>query len=974
MHTNWHSIIPSQKGNLMKKLLLSLLLIFTLTCLCAQTANLAFIEATKAPNKLYQQARALQDAGVEIYYYNEAGFLVSSHSAKGISISQTLSTHGKLYLVSSPDGALPQLPPDAGTPVLQLGNVILLQTSLDEIALRQKISYSFMPLQLTPLQLPEAAPHSSCKVSVVSDVQAIVNLVEANSVRSHIQSLQDFGTRYALADNRLAISQWIKDRFLSFGITDVELHSFEWRNTTQYNVVATIPGSVYPDEYIIVGGHHDSINMYDDPYLGAPGADDNASGTAACLEMARVMMAGGFQPQRSIRFITFAAEEFGLWGSKAYADYADENNLNIRLMINHDMIANNSADPGEWLVRLMPYEGSLEQSYFACNITANYTTLQPYLGNLNSTSSDSAPFWQAGYNVAYFFEDEFSPHYHSSDDIVDNIDPAYAAEVIKASTALAAHFAKMPDAPSNLRVQDQGDGQSLRLSWDEPQNQNIGNYRIYWGDNYIDMTDNHVDCTGNSYILSGLDEGLEYVVAIASVDAENLESFGITGTGTPLLKPLTPAEFTDSPQRRSVQFTWRPNDEYDLAGYKIYRSTSVNDPGSLLATVAAPDTAYQDTNVSGGLHSYYYRICAFDHDGNLSTASDTIRSRPLTMNRGVLIVDETIGGSGSTVFTPTDEMVDEFYADMLAGYEPCVIDLEEFEDLKLADLGVFSCLLWHGNDQADISGAAAYTDILRQYVELGGKALFSVYHPSSDFEMNAGYPASFEAGNFIYDVLGIAEVDFTTQSRFKTALPLLNEYPALQVDPIKSLPALNHHIPRVEGMTPTDNATAIYAYAGEYDDDSAQGYLNGLAVGIKNDYRLGSAITLSFPLYYMETDSAKDMVQHVFRHEFAELCPAESGSNAPAARLSLSLPAPNPFSGSVGITLKANDYTKNTSLKIYNQRGQLVRTLMQDKPIGVEEFSWDARDENGNRVSSGVYFLQAKQGDQSLTRKMVYIR
>jgi len=47
---------------------------------------------------------------------------------------------------------------------------------------------------------------------------------------------------------------------------------------------------------------------------------------------------------------------------------------------------------------------------------------------------------------------------------------------------------------------------------------------------------------------------------------------------------------------------------------------------------------------------------------------------------------------------------------------------------------------------------------------------------------------------------------------------------------------------------------------------------------------------------------------------------------------------------------------------------------MQDKPIGVEVFSWDARDDDGNRVSSGVYFLQAKQGDQSITRKMVYIR
>ena len=958
----------------MKKVLLSLLLIISLASICARTAGLAFIEAVKAPDGLYQQALDLQAAGVAIYYYNQAGFLVGLDSAKNVSISQTISTDGKLYLVCSPDGALPQLPPDAGTPVLQIGNVILLQTSMDEVALRQKIRYTFTPLELTPMRLPAAPPQRCLNSTPDADIQAIVNLVDSNSVLSHIQGLQDFLTRYALADNRLIISEWIRDRFISYGVPEVELHSFEWRNTTQYNVVATIPGNIYPDQFIIVGGHHDSINDNDDPFAFAPGADDNASGTAACLEMARVMMAAGFQPRRSIRFVTFAAEEFGLWGSRAYSQYALDNDINIRLMINHDMISNNTTDPDNWQVCLVPYDGSMEHSLYAQRLTSLYTSLQPYFGSHNSSSSDSFSFWQNGFNVAYFKEHEFSPHYHSSEDIVDNIDPVYAAEVIKASTAVAAGFADMPQAPTNLRVQDYGDGQSLLLTWDAPPDQDVSKYIVYWVTDYPEFISNHVECTENSYLLRGLNEGMEYVISVASVDAENRESFGTSGTGTPLVAPLTPAAFTDSPQRRSVRLSWHANDEYDLAGYKIYRSISADDPGSLLATIATPDTTYLDHSVTGGLHSYYYRICAFDHDGNLSSASDVIRSRPLTMNQGVLIVDETIGGSGSTVFTPTDEMVDEFYADMLAGYEPCVIDLEELGDLKLADLGAFSCLLWHGNDQADVMGASAYVDILQEYIGLGGKVLFSVYHPGTEFELVAGYPAAFKDGQFIHDVLGVQAVDYTNQSRFKTALPLQTGYPSIEVDPLKSMPAMNHHIVKVEGMTPTQAATAIYAYSGDYDNDSSQGYLNGQAVGIRNEYGLGTAITLSFPLYYMEADSAKALVQHVFRHDFAELYHSEIGTNTPAANLSLSLPSPNPFSGSVSITLKANDYAKTASLKIYNQRGQLVRTLLQDKPLSVEEITWDARDENGRKVSSGVYFLQAKQGKHAITRKMVYMR
>jgi hypothetical protein len=98
---------------------------------------------------------------------------------------------------------------------------------------------------------------------------------------------------------------------------------------------------------------------------------------------------------------------------------------------------------------------------------------------MNSGSSDSYPFWQRGYNVVYYFEAEFSPHYHSSNDIVANIDPLYATEVKKASTAVASTFADMPSAPNYLSVYDAGDGQSLIING-LGNRSTITGYRIYW--------------------------------------------------------------------------------------------------------------------------------------------------------------------------------------------------------------------------------------------------------------------------------------------------------------------------------------------------------------------------------------------------------------------------------------------------------------------------------------------------------------
>ena len=96
-----------------------------------------------------------------------------------------------------------------------------------------------------------------------------------------------------------------------------------------YNVIADIPGSERPDEYVIVGGHIDSWD-------GATGATDNGTGVATTLEAARILMKAGVKPKRTIRFMLWSGEEQGLLGSAAYVKAHKELTPKISAVIVHD--------------------------------------------------------------------------------------------------------------------------------------------------------------------------------------------------------------------------------------------------------------------------------------------------------------------------------------------------------------------------------------------------------------------------------------------------------------------------------------------------------------------------------------------------------------------------------------------------------------------------------------------------------------
>lgn len=134
------------------------------------------------------------------------------------------------------------------------------------------ISHKAKPLRYkSPIKITKEVVRYS------EDINSLVNLVSEDSLRTWVQRLQNFQTRYSYSDSVLKARDWLYEKFISFGIDSVWLHHY-YDVSDQWNVVATVVGTAEPDVVIVAGGHYDSIVRGEGTnfLVWAPGADDNA--------------------------------------------------------------------------------------------------------------------------------------------------------------------------------------------------------------------------------------------------------------------------------------------------------------------------------------------------------------------------------------------------------------------------------------------------------------------------------------------------------------------------------------------------------------------------------------------------------------------------------------------------------------------------------------------------------------------------
>src|SRR5947208_11188163 len=209
------------------------------------------------------------------------------------------------------------------------------------------------------------APEKEPQIKENPQIAAVLSEISAKNIEATIRKLVSFGTRHTLSDAQSetrdigAARRWIQSEFERYskengGRLEVGLDDFTQppsdRNPQPVqvvNVVATLRGTQPEsrDRIYVVTGHYDSrvtdvMNVTAD----APGADDDASGVAAAMEMARVMSKKNWDA--TLVFIAVAGEEQGLFGSTHWAKMAKEKNWNIAGMITNDIIGSSHTDDG----------------------------------------------------------------------------------------------------------------------------------------------------------------------------------------------------------------------------------------------------------------------------------------------------------------------------------------------------------------------------------------------------------------------------------------------------------------------------------------------------------------------------------------------------------------------------------------------------------------------------------------------------
>jgi len=814
-------------------------------------------------------------------------------------------------------------------------------------------------------------------------IESVHSYMSVDTVTYYVQSLENFGTRFQYHENRKDIANWLKDQFTAMGYEQVELDSFfvitRYNNNVpvmQYNVVATLTGTTRPDEIYIIGGHYDSYNQTGDPHVSAPGADDNASGTASALETARAIKLAGYQPSATIKFVCFAAEELmlsGNSGSEYMAEKYREQNINLKLMINNDMIANNPRPLNESMVSVNYYTGNEYLKDIAKQLVEEYTVVTPMDGG-RDTWTDSRSFHEEGFPAIYYDEYDFSPNYHTSNDVIANCDMEYCTEIIKASSAMLIYSIEAPGIVNNLNAYDVGDGTSIQLSWSASESEFLAGYKIYVGNSESEL--NYYATSDTTFqIVSGLQEGTQYYFGVSSVDQDGNESITRNISAVPNSLPLMPASLTAEPKLNAIELTWDANTELDLLGYRIYKI-----PVALLdyfppLTFYTADTLFVDEDIVSGMW-YEYVIYAFDADSNFSIDGASVTSRAVTLDKGILFVNETKGGDGS-IGNPSLEQLDDFYFTLPeTNYELDNIDIWDESDFNLAHLGAHQTVIWHIDKSADVN-TFQYIEVIKEYLDYGGNFLFTGYKPSKAFANSSSMINEYSEGSFIYDYMTISKTENSLLGLFKSGKSESAGYPNLELDPEK-INTADGHIKTIETIHPTDEANIIYSYATDYPASDIKGALYGKPIGIEylsEDYNL---IVLSLPLYYVNKTQAQEFLNYVLTSKFntPTSIEFENGEEELANNFYLSQNYPNPFNPVTTIKFTIpnvgdeNFRPLHSKLIVYDILGREVKTLVNEiKSPGTYEVKFDASD-----LSSGVYIYQLNAGSNIATKKLLLLK
>jgi len=408
----------------------------------------------------------------------------------------------------------------------------------------------------------------------------VVREIDARNIEATIRKLVSFGTRNTLSEQNDpkrgigAARDWLYAEFLkaaeaSGGRMTVEKQSYEQAKAPRVpqptiitNVVATLKGTQSPDRIYVVSGHYDSMcNTPVDAKCDAPGANDDASGTAAVLEMARVM--AKYEFEATIVFMAVAGEEQSLLGSTHFAEQAKQKNRNVDAMFTNDIVGNTLGgngvrDRGQVRVfsegvpsnetvaeattrRSVGGENDSASRQLARFIKETQETFLPqfkvmlvYRRDRYGRGGDHIPFLERGFPAVRFTEvnEEFR-HQHQNvrvengvqfGDLPEFVDFAYIANVARVNAASLAALALAPSRPKGVMIFSQRLSNDTELKWDANTEPDLAGYEIVWRDTTAAVWTNS-KAVGNvtGFTMKGMSKD-NYFFGVRAIDKDGNRS------------------------------------------------------------------------------------------------------------------------------------------------------------------------------------------------------------------------------------------------------------------------------------------------------------------------------------------------------------------------------------------------------------------------------------------------------------------
>lgn len=351
-----------------------------------------------------------------------------------------------LYLLTSKDPAILNYTfPGVRTVWSGFGMKVLLAGEVAGINLMSKNS-PFTKVEFLPINQEILTSEVVCKQTTKSapdEISKFLNLLDMKAFFTDLEKMVEQKTRYSYVNGAQKAIEFCAEEFKKLGLESKEA-PFSIGSSKVNNLVAIWKGTD-EEKYgeVLIVGHLDSTSP--NPKNDAPGADDNGSGSAGVLAMAKMLKKSGLQPAATLKFVLFLGEEQGLYGSKAYVRSLDPaSRKKIKAVLNLDMIGFDAAPPLSIMLETNSFNRPMvEKMQELAEKYADFTIRTSF----SAWGSDHAPFLQQRIPAVLTIESEYAtnPNYHQVSDLIDTINPDLSLNILRLNAATMFVYGVKPE-------------------------------------------------------------------------------------------------------------------------------------------------------------------------------------------------------------------------------------------------------------------------------------------------------------------------------------------------------------------------------------------------------------------------------------------------------------------------------------------------------------------------------------------------